>query len=58
MNRLKTYFNVNTLLVIHIIKIFYHQLENNVDFYCGVMVVSLDLCYHLSFRFMQRRKQH
>ena len=33
-----TYFNVNTIPVIRIIKHFYDKLSSNDDFYCGVMV--------------------
>lgn len=33
-----TYFNVNTIAVIRLIKHFYHQLLSDQDFYCGVMV--------------------
>ena len=33
-----TYFNVNTISVIRIIKHFYDKLLNNEDFFCGVMV--------------------
>jgi short-subunit dehydrogenase len=32
-----TYFNVNTIAIIRIIKIFYHRLLSKEDFYCGVM---------------------
>lgn len=31
-------FNVNTISTIRLIKKFYHKLDSNVDFYCGVMV--------------------
>lgn len=33
-----TYFNVNTISVIRVIKHFYNKLLSNQDFYCGVMV--------------------
>ncbi len=33
-----TYFNVNTIAVIRVIKHFYNRLNSNKDFYCGVMV--------------------
>ena len=33
-----TYFNVNTIAVIRLIKHFYNKLLSNQDFYCGVMV--------------------
>lgn len=33
-----TYFNVNTIPIIRIIKHFYDKLSSNDDFYCGVMV--------------------
>lgn len=33
-----TYFNVNTIAVIRVIKHFYDKLLNDVDFHCGVMV--------------------
>ncbi|MCD8202181.1 MAG: SDR family NAD(P)-dependent oxidoreductase [Prevotella sp.] len=35
---ISTYFNVNTIPVLRIIKHFYGKLESNTDFYCGVMV--------------------
>jgi len=35
---ISTYFNVNTIAVIRIIKHFYHRLLFKDDFYCGVMV--------------------
>ncbi len=35
---ISTYFNVNTIAVIRIIKHFYHRLLFKEDFYCGVMV--------------------
>lgn len=35
---ISTYFNVNTIPVIRIIKHFYEQLAGKEDFYCGVMV--------------------
>ncbi len=33
-----TYFNVNTIAVIRVVKHFYDRLLSNDDFYCGVMV--------------------
>lgn len=35
---ISTYFNVNTIAVIRLIKHFYYRLLSNDDFYCGVMV--------------------
>lgn len=35
---ISTYFNVNTIAVIRLIKYFYYRLLSNDDFYCGVMV--------------------
>lgn len=35
---ISTYFNVNTIPVIRLIKHFYNKLESKADFYCGVMV--------------------
>lgn len=37
-NHIKSSFNVNTVSVLRIIKRFYHKLEAQEDFYCGVMV--------------------
>lgn len=37
-NHIKSSFNVNTVSVLRIIKHFYHKLEAQEDFYCGVMV--------------------
>ena len=37
-NLISTSFNVNTIPVMRIIKRFYDRLENDKDFYCGVMV--------------------
>ncbi len=37
-DNISTYFNVNTIPVLRIIKHFYGKLESDKDFYCGVMV--------------------
>ena len=53
-----TYFNVNTIAVIRIIKYFYDRLLAQDDFYCGVMVSIAGFMSSSFFSLYGAQKQH